>query len=233
MVMPRSRSAFSLSSTQAYLKEPFPIWRGGGGSGRGPGPGPGPTGNSTSQQRGPGERQETGARRHGSPLGTWNSEEHSEPSLGGASWLPRPSRLPPKWAQLRHPPVGGVTALTGSLREAAGQSPPRAGGSPLLEAEPTPPRSLPQPEAAPPLGSRLSNQKALCDFFLKKERNRMGSPARAWLSSSSLVSPASCTSAAAAPLPGSPEQGKQSQAAVCTHLCPVPGRPHAWGQDCR
>ena len=30
MVIPRSHSAFSMSKTQAYLKEPFPIWRGGG-----------------------------------------------------------------------------------------------------------------------------------------------------------------------------------------------------------
>lgn len=28
MVMPRSLSAFSLSSTQPYLKEPLPIWGG-------------------------------------------------------------------------------------------------------------------------------------------------------------------------------------------------------------
>ena len=27
MVIPRSRSAFSLSSIQAYLREPFPIWK--------------------------------------------------------------------------------------------------------------------------------------------------------------------------------------------------------------
>lgn len=38
MVIPCSRSAFSLSRTQAYLKEPFPIWRGGGVAQDGPGP---------------------------------------------------------------------------------------------------------------------------------------------------------------------------------------------------